>query len=821
MSYVVLARKYRPQSFDDMVGQEHVGRTLGNAIRQERVHHAYLFAGARGLGKTTTARIFAKGLVCETGPTADPCNACEQCRSVNEGRSVDVLEIDGASNNSVENIRNLREQVHYLPQTARRKVYIIDEVHMLTTSAFNALLKTLEEPPAHVNFIFATTEPQKVLPTILSRVSRLDFRRISTEEGVGHLRTILGREGLAVDEGGLRLIARAAGGSVRDCLTLLDQVLAFADDPKAVTEDEARRVLGQADRTAVSGLVAAVLAREPDHVVSRLDALVASGLDLMVLSLQILEHLRDLTLASVCQTRAALGDVTDGEYEDLRAAASAADPSVYGQFFDRFSRVVDRLPSSRVQRLLVEMALLELAHSEPVVPLGELVAQLHALAGTQDPGPSGGTPPAGRASSSRTSSPRGTPPSSSASPPIPRAMTGRDTARSETRSEEGQPRAGDPLTTASPSSTSRHAHGHALPDAIPRPVDAPSDGGSRLVDAPFDAALQCAPVEAPAVDAVPAASLSNIAATDRLIEGSPSADPVDGSTLPRSAVHDVSAHRSPLVDVRDDAPSAFPVAPAAFPGLCVQTSAAPGSASAVRDSSAHPSPLPDVRHAASASPVAEAQEDVPNDAFLGSPLMEGLWKMAQGTVFAKDVPDESPTPVLDRPVPPDPPTPAPDSSTACMSGCLEAPVRDDVIDLDRLPQFEAWVALVDRIRKEDEYVSAVLSDVGLVSLADGALRVAAPLRSFAHNELSQRPEIRAQVEQATRDHFGRPFQLELVEGEAALPDRPSIMLVDAQRRENHRRNVEAEARQNGAIRSVLDVFRAQLTATRPLQDLPQ
>ncbi|MBV1860659.1 MAG: DNA polymerase III subunit gamma/tau, partial [Nannocystaceae bacterium] len=218
MSYVVLARKHRPLVFDDMIGQEHIGRTLGNAIRQDRVHHAYLFAGARGLGKTTTARIFAKGLVCEQGPTATPCNECEQCVAVSESRSVDVLEIDGASNNSVDNIRNLREQVHYLPQTARRKVYIIDEVHMLTTSAFNALLKTLEEPPAHVNFIFATTEPQKVIPTILTRVSRLDFRRVSPEESIAHLQNILKKEERSVDMGGLRLIARAAGGSVRDSL---------------------------------------------------------------------------------------------------------------------------------------------------------------------------------------------------------------------------------------------------------------------------------------------------------------------------------------------------------------------------------------------------------------------------------------------------------------------------------------------------------------------------------------------------------------------------------------------------------------------------
>ncbi|MBK8716217.1 MAG: DNA polymerase III subunit gamma/tau [Deltaproteobacteria bacterium] len=395
MSYVVLARKYRPLRFADMIGEEHIGRTLGNAILQNRVHHAYLFSGARGLGKTTTARIFAKALVCERGPTPEPCNVCEQCVAVTEGRSVDVIEIDGASNNSVENIRGLREQVHYLPQSARRKVYIIDEVHMLTTSAFNALLKTLEEPPAHVNFVFATTEPHKVLPTILSRVSRLDFRRVSVAEIVLHLQNILEREGLGVDPAGLRLVARAAGGSVRDAMTLLDQVLAFAADPKAVGEHEARAVLGQAERTAVADLVDALLARDPDLVMQRFDALAAAGHDLTVLSLQMLEDLRDLTVARSCRTREAFVDATADELDELMRRASVVEIPVLTQAFDRLWRVIDRLPNARSQRLVLEMGLLELAQSEPLVPLGDLVERLHALADGK-PVPSGGSPGPGR-----------------------------------------------------------------------------------------------------------------------------------------------------------------------------------------------------------------------------------------------------------------------------------------------------------------------------------------------------------------------------------------------------------------------------------------
>jgi DNA polymerase-3 subunit gamma/tau len=650
-----------------MVGQEHVGRTLSNAIRQDRVHHAYLFAGARGLGKTTTARIFAKGLVCEKGPTPEPCNACEQCVAVNEGRSVDVVEIDGASNNSVDNIRQLREQVHYLPQTARRKVYIIDEVHMLTTSAFNALLKTLEEPPAHVNFIFATTEPQKVLPTILSRVSRLDFRRVSVEELAAHLASILQREGLSVDDGGLRLIGRAAGGSVRDSLTLLDQVIAFSDDPKAVSEDEARRVLGQADRMAIAALVDAVIEHDPDAVIERFDGLVSAGLDLMVLSMQLLEHMRDLTLAAVCKTDAALKNATESERKALREQAAKTNAAHLGQLFDRFTRIVDRLPNSRVQRLLLEMGLLELAYTEPLMPMGDLVERLEAFAA----GGSGRGGPGSSSTSSGRSSPRG---------------------GSKAPSRRGA---------------------EAAPAAEPTPP----------------------PAESPA----PAAAPASAAAVE-------------------------------------------PVQPA------------------------EPSP-----------PAPEPKAEPAKEPEFTTDLMKGLWNMAKGAVV-----DSAPAP-SPSPAPSAPATPAPTNGSAPTAGgpCNPPEASENVIDLEALEEFEAFEQLVDRIRTSDEYVSAVLSEVGLVGLRDGVLRVAAPQRSFAHIELTSRPEIRAQVEQATRDHFGRPFTLELVEGEASLPQLPSIVLMDARRREEHRARVEQEARTHTGIQGVLQQFNATITSVKPLQDPPR
>jgi len=398
VAYVVLARKYRPQRFADLVGQEHVTRTLANAIAHNRVHHAYLFCGGRGLGKTTAARLLAKCLVCVRGPTIDPCNTCHECLAVTEGRSVDVVEIDGASNNRVEDVRNLRDQVRYLPQTARRKIYIIDEVHMLTGSAFNALLKTLEEPPEHVTFIFATTEVHELPATILSRVSRFDFRRLSSAQLVAHLQRILTSEDVQVEEAGLYTVARAGDGSVRDSLTLLDKVIAFASDTRKISADEVRVVLGVPSTLAVAGLVEAVLARDPTLTLRRFDEVFASGQDLLALALEFLKHLRDLMIVRLCDNRDVLVDASEAEFERLRGQAASVDSVVLAQLFDRFTRVVDALPRTRVPRLVLEMGLLDLVHSEPLMPLGDLIDRLEQISTGKSPGsgpgPRGGPSPA-------------------------------------------------------------------------------------------------------------------------------------------------------------------------------------------------------------------------------------------------------------------------------------------------------------------------------------------------------------------------------------------------------------------------------------------
>ena len=268
VSYLVLARKYRPQRFDDLAGQEHVARTLTNAIELGRVHHAFLFTGARGIGKTSAARILAKALCCEKGPTANPCGECAICQSIASGQSVDVLEIDGASNTGVDDVRTLREGVRYLPAEARKKVYIIDEVHMLSTSAFNALLKTLEEPPPHVVFIFATTESHKIPATILSRCQRYDFKLLSTSALATHLSQILVKENIECEPEAVRLLAREAAGSVRDGLSLLDQVLAYVGKDK-ITRERVAEVLGVADRSLLFQLAGTVLGRDVAQALAR------------------------------------------------------------------------------------------------------------------------------------------------------------------------------------------------------------------------------------------------------------------------------------------------------------------------------------------------------------------------------------------------------------------------------------------------------------------------------------------------------------------------------------------------------------------------
>ncbi len=290
--YISLYRKYRPQTFEELAGEEHVTRTLANAIKQGRVSHAYLFAGPRGTGKTSTAKILAKAMNCDKGPTPEPDNTCDSCVEISAGNSVDVLEIDAASNRGIDEIRELRDKVHFAPTRGRYKVYIIDEVHMLTTEAFNALLKMLEEPPAHAIFVLATTEPHKVIPTILSRCQRFDFRRIGTSDIIRRLRHIASSEGIEIDEGALILIASHAQGSLRDAISDIDQLVAYTG--KTVTMDDVSAALGLVPYEQLAEFADLVADRDAAGVLRMIDGLVDSGQDLREFVHGLLGHFRGL-----------------------------------------------------------------------------------------------------------------------------------------------------------------------------------------------------------------------------------------------------------------------------------------------------------------------------------------------------------------------------------------------------------------------------------------------------------------------------------------------------------------------------------------------
>ena len=383
MSYLVLARKYRPQRFSELVGQEHVARTLSNAIAQNRVHHAFLFTGARGVGKTSAARILAKALSREKGPTADPCGTCDLCQEIAGGRSVDVIEIDAASNTKVEETKSILEGVRYLPARARRKVYIIDEVHMLSAHSFNALLKTLEEPPPHVVFVFATTEVHKIPVTILSRCQRFDFKLISTVRLTEHLEGILKAEKIKATPDAVRLIARQAAGSVRDGLSLLDQAIAYVS-PEALTAEVTADVLGVADRRLLVELAGAALDRDAATALRLIARAADRGVDFGELGRSFLGFLRDLeVIARVSGAKgtdvADLVDATPEEIEEARALAARAPAGLFPVLFDRWARAVDEASRLPAPRLLFEMAALDLCAAEPMVPLGDLLQRLDDL----------------------------------------------------------------------------------------------------------------------------------------------------------------------------------------------------------------------------------------------------------------------------------------------------------------------------------------------------------------------------------------------------------------------------------------------------------
>ncbi len=366
MSYQVIARKWRPQRFSEVVGQQHVTATLENAIKHNRVAHAYIFSGARGVGKTTTARILAKALNCAKGPTVEPCNECDSCREIAAGTSLDVIEVDAASNRGIDQIRELREMVRYAPASSRYKVVILDEAHMLTDEASNALLKTLEEPPDKVIFVLATTQPEDLLETIRSRAQHFHFRALTFSEIVGALERIAQKEGLSIDSGALAVLARAAEGSLRDALSLLEQARAYCG--ATITDPQVRELLGVVPEELLDQLVEAVQARSAERVLALVHTFLAEGRNLQHFCREAIRHFRNLLIARVCGADSDLIAAPPDQRLRLARAAEAFTEEDLTRYFQILLATDDDLRRKPDPRLHLEMGLLRLVNAARLAP---------------------------------------------------------------------------------------------------------------------------------------------------------------------------------------------------------------------------------------------------------------------------------------------------------------------------------------------------------------------------------------------------------------------------------------------------------------------
>ncbi|MDP3049186.1 MAG: DNA polymerase III subunit gamma/tau [Thermodesulfovibrionales bacterium] len=376
MSYLVLARKWRPQGFDDLVGQEPIIRILKNSISQKKIAHAYIFSGPRGVGKTSTARILAKALNCENGPTPSPCGTCASCTAVKDGTSIAVLEIDGASNNSVEDIRDLREGVKYTPLGGRYKIYIIDEAHMLSPSAFNALLKTLEEPPPHAVFVLATTVPRKIPATIFSRCQHLPFRRISAQKIKERVRHIASSEDIKISDSAIGMVARAADGSMRDSLTILDQVTAFSSE---IDADGVKDLLGIADIGMLAEVSSAVIDGDRGKIINVISELVDKGADLKSFAKDLVEFFRNLLIAKFVKKPEEILELSEDEIKIVSRILPKISPDLLTLMLSEMAKAELDVRSSFSPRLSLEMSLIRISFLSTLKPVQEAIENIDAL----------------------------------------------------------------------------------------------------------------------------------------------------------------------------------------------------------------------------------------------------------------------------------------------------------------------------------------------------------------------------------------------------------------------------------------------------------
>jgi DNA polymerase III subunit gamma/tau len=740
VAYVSLYRKYRPQTFEDVVGQGHVIQTLVHALEEDRVHHAYLFTGPRGTGKTSTARLLAKAINCEQGPTPTPCNVCEHCTSITDGSSVDVIELDMASHGGVDDARELRDRALYAPARARRKVYILDEVHMASTAAFNALLKLIEEPPAHVMFAMATTDPQKVLPTILSRVQRLDLRRVAAADVAGNVRKLCELEGYTVDDGAVEAIVRAGDGSLRDTQSVLEQVLAFAgagDDDRAgvdVTAEAVAQVLGQTPAERVFDTVDLLGRRDLAGLLALVQGLLDDGHDLRRFTLDLVQHARDLLVLQVAPDRADLVDATD----DRRRRLQAQTTTLPGE---SLLRAVDLLAATVAEqrqgspRLPLELTLAKLAvpgADGDVVELADRVARLEAGAPPAQQPPRGGSPrdePAGRgATGEAEAGPAGAP------------ARERSQARERSRLPEPSEASG--------------------PSGAPARSDAPGRSRSTATTGPADEPPGAAPPAQVASDATTAAAAARETPLQARARARSGRDAGTGSA-PIAAAGASGDDASGATAAGTGPGAADPdasVPDAAAPDAAAPDAAAPDAAApdaAARDTgataAAPDAAAPDAAAPDAAAPDAAAPDtDAPDDARVAS---------ATDTATAD-------APATDAP--------ATDASAS------DAPTTGDELELLR----RHWDGILDLVKRRSRRCHAVFEPATVTAVRRGivTLRYAPRYASF-HAQNASKGEYADVLREAIERACGLRLRVEaIVEGagdERRRPVPPSVTPDDA------------------------------------------
>ncbi|WP_437914519.1 DNA polymerase III subunit gamma/tau [Sorangium sp. So ce302] len=809
MSYVVLARKWRPQSFEDLVGQEHVSTTLANAIARDRVAHAFLFTGVRGVGKTTSARILAKALNCVHGPTATPCQTCAPCAEITVGADVDVQEIDGASYNGVDEVRKLQESLPYRPARDRFKIFIVDEVHMLSNAAWNAFLKTLEEPPPHVKFIFATTEVHKVPVTILSRCQRYDFKLIGAQAIAARLRWVLDQEKIPADDPALSALAREAAGSMRDAMSLLDQVIAWVGTSgDRITAEGVAKVLGVADRVVLHRLAGALVDGDPAACVRIVGELAQEGYDLPHVARDFLAHLRDLVVAKVCEDPAPLLDLADEEVADTRALAARADADDLTRLHQGFSRAFDDIARSGQPRASFEMALVRLARRPPLLPIDELLRRLGDLErrlngggggggggggaperGPQRPGaPSGGAAAPRRGAASAEAAPEDARASGAAAAGAARANDAAATGAARANdaaafngapAANGVARANGAAATGAPASGVAFASGAAGAGGAGRPTGAAANGV-----AVTGAAANGVVVTGAAANGV---ARANGAAAVYGAPGGSGVARAHGGMAANGGVAASGASAANVVPFVNGAPGVHGAATSFASG-----GAAPAFAKAPPYASGAVAPAYRADSAPPPSPRG-ALYSVPQSAPPFAAPRSSAPPSAQGPAPASSAPPSAPSPAPASSAPPPPSMSAEDLAT--------------------------WRAVIAAVRVQRPALASVLEHAAVLELTPTRVALGYEANSFLSGQATE-PASRDLLARVLGSHFGAPAELvfeTITRGSAG----PSLAQVETAERKARIEAAKRAVADHPLVTAAIELLGAELKDVRLAQDVAE